>query len=78
MSYPANKNVRSESDKCKLDPNILRIAKQSYRDYVDLYSHRLPRPMGIVVNRHDGRGKPVYSRVILLPQEVFVPIEYLE
>jgi hypothetical protein len=34
--------------------------------------------MGMVVNRNDGRGKPVYNQLILLPQEVFVPIEYLD
>ncbi len=81
MSYSANtaKNVRPDHlDKFKGDPNILRIAKQAYHDYVDLYSHRLPRPLGIVVNRTDGRGKPVYTHLILLPQEVFVPVDYLE
>jgi len=76
MSYSAHnaKNARLDTP----DPHILRIAKQAYHDYVDLYSHRLPRPLGIVVNRSDGRGKPVYTQLILLPQEVFVPIDYLE
>jgi|YNPMSStandDraft_2_1061718.scaffolds.fasta_scaffold14889_2 diketogulonate reductase-like aldo/keto reductase len=80
MSYSANsgKTMRADHEKCKVDPEILRIAKQAYRDYVDLYSHHLPRPMGMVVNRNDGRGKPVYNQLILLPQEVFVPIEYLD
>jgi hypothetical protein len=81
MSYsPATpkKEKVDQLEKYKVDPNMLRIAKQSYRDFVDMYSHRLPRPMGIVVNKNDGRGKMIYSQLILLPSEVFIPIELIE
>ncbi|MFN3925763.1 MAG: hypothetical protein ACK4QL_00240 [Pseudanabaenaceae cyanobacterium] len=80
MSYPPmpRRDKPEPSDRGKFDPNMLRIAKQSYRDYLDMYSHRLPRPLGVVVNKIDGRGKLIYNQLILLPQEVFVPIDLIE
>ena len=62
----------------KVDPMILRSARQIYRYYADFYAAQLPRPMGIAVNRIDMTGKLIYSQLILLPQESFVPMELIE
>ncbi|MDX2254225.1 MAG: hypothetical protein NW214_01780 [Pseudanabaenaceae cyanobacterium bins.39] len=62
----------------KFDPMIVRAAKQIYRYYADSYASQLPRPMGVVINRQDMNGKLIYSQLILLPQESFVPIEIIE
>jgi hypothetical protein len=61
-----------------VDPAILRAAKQVFRFYVDSYATQLPRPLGVAVNRSDMSGKLVYSQLILLPQESFIPIELIE
>jgi hypothetical protein len=62
----------------KVDPMIVRAAKQIYRYYADSYAAQLPRPMGIAINRIDMTGKLIYSQLILLPQESFVPMELIE
>ncbi len=62
----------------KVDPMIVRAAKQIYRYYADSYAAQLPRPMGIAINRIDMSGKLIYSQLILLPQESFVPMELIE
>jgi hypothetical protein len=62
----------------KVDPVVLRAAKQIYRYYVDAYATQLPRPLGIAVNRDQMSGKLVYTQLILLPKETFVPIELIE
>jgi len=62
----------------KVDPMIIRSAKQIYRYYADSYAAQLPRPMGIAINRIDMTGKLIYSQLILLPQESFVPMELIE
>ena len=62
----------------KVDPLIVRAAKQIYRYYADSYAAQLPRPMGIAINRIDMSGKLIYSQLILLPQESFVPMELIE
>jgi hypothetical protein len=62
----------------KVDPMIVRAAKQIYRYYADSYAAQLPRPMGIAINRLDMTGKLIYSQLILLPQESFVPMELIE
>ncbi|MBD2149282.1 hypothetical protein H6F44_03960 [Pseudanabaena sp. FACHB-1277] len=61
-----------------IDPTILRAAKQIYRYYADSYAAQLPRPMGVVINRQDMSGKLIYSQLLLLPQESFVPIDIIE
>lgn len=61
-----------------VDPTILRAAKQIYRYYADSYAAQLPRPMGVVINRQSMSGKLVYSQLLLLPQESFVPIDIIE
>jgi len=69
---------QSESVAKKVDPLIVRAAKQIYRYYADSYAAQLPRPMGIAINRIDMSGKLIYSHLILLPQESFVPMELIE
>jgi hypothetical protein len=61
-----------------VDPMILRAAKQIYRYYVDSYAAQMPKPMGVVINRQNMSGKLIYSQLLLLPQESFVPIDIIE
>ena len=81
MSYAAQ---RLESERKlepvtkKVDPMVIRAAKQIYRYYADSYAAQLPRPMGIAINRIDMTGKLIYSQLILLPQESFVPMDLIE
>jgi hypothetical protein len=70
--------LQSEALAKKVDPMIIRAAKQIYRYYCDSYAAQLPRPMGIAINRIDMTGKLIYSQLILLPQESFVPMELIE
>ena len=81
MTYAAQRlesERQSESVAKKVDPLIVRAAKQIYRYYADSYAAQLPRPMGIAINRIDMSGKLIYSHLILLPQESFVPMELIE
>ncbi len=83
MSYAAQKDEQSSSSRRemaakKIEPSILKGAKQIYRDYLDTHSSHLPRPLGVAINRLDMSGKLVYKDAIFLPQESFVPIEILE
>ena len=84
MSYAAQRLEQPErqldpvAKTKKVDPMIVRAAKQIYRYYADSYAAQLPRPMGIAINRLDMTGKLIYSQLILLPQESFVPMELIE
>ncbi len=82
MSYAAQRLEQPERQlepvAKKVDPMIIRAAKQIYRYYADSYAAQLPRPMGIAINRIDMTGKLIYSQLILLPQESFVPMELIE
>ena len=82
MSYAAQRLEQIERQPepviKKVDPMIIRSAKQIYRYYADSYAAQLPRPMGIAINRIDMTGKLIYSQLILLPQESFVPMELIE
>ena len=82
MSYAAQRLEQIERQPepviKKVDPMIIRAAKQIYRYYADSYAAQLPRPMGIALNRIDMTGKLIYSQLILLPQESFVPMELIE
>jgi hypothetical protein len=69
---------QSEPIAKKVDPLIVRAAKQIYRYYADSYATQLPRPIGVAINRIDMTGKLIYTQLILLPQESFVPIELIE
>ncbi len=82
MTYAAQRleqiERQPETVAYKVDPMIVRAAKQIYRYYADSYAAQLPRPMGIAINRLDMTGKLIYSQLILLPQESFVPMELIE
>ncbi len=82
MTYAAQKleqkERKLETSAQNIDPMIIRAAKQIYRYYADSYAAQLPRPMGIAINRLDMNGKLIYSQLILLPQESFVPMELIE
>lgn len=82
MTYAAQRleqiERQPETAAYKVDPMIVRAAKQIYRYYADSYAAQLPRPMGIAINRIDMTGKLIYSQLILLPQESFVPMELIE
>jgi len=67
----------SEPTVKKVDPMVIRAAKQIYRYYADSYAAQLPRPMGIAINRIDMTGKLIYSQLILVPQESFVPMDLI-
>ena len=81
MTYAAQRlesERHSESVAKKVDPLIVRAAKQIYRYYADSYAAQMPRPLGVAINRLDMTGKLIYSQLILLPQESFVPNELIE
>jgi hypothetical protein len=81
VSYAAQRlesERQSEPSAKKVDPMVIRAAKQIYRYYADSYAAQLPRPMGIAINRIDMTGKLIYSQLILLPQESFVPMDLIE
>ncbi len=81
MTYAAQRlesERHSEPTVKKVDPMVIRAAKQIYRYYADSYAAQLPRPMGIAINRIDMTGKLIYSQLILLPQESFVPMDLIE
>lgn len=72
MSY----TKRSERQKqiISIDPAALKAARQVYRLYLESHPD-LHQPKGVVVNRDNMTGKLLYSSPVLLPSEVFVPVE---
>ncbi|MFN5857120.1 MAG: hypothetical protein ACK456_14720 [Pseudanabaenaceae cyanobacterium] len=85
MTYAATKRVEifdkmSEpaTNKPRIDPMVVRAAKQVYYYYVECYGAQLPRPLGVAVNRYSLEGKLIYSQILLLPQETFVSIDFIE
>lgn len=62
-----------------LDPSVLRAARQIYRTYYEVHPEITERPYGVAIDRFTYRGKLIFrSKVILLPQECFVPFSQLE
>jgi hypothetical protein len=62
-----------------LDPALLRAARQIYRTYYEVHPDQQQRPYGVAIDRYTYRGKLIFrSKVILLPQEYFVPFSQLE
>ena len=62
-----------------IDPAILKVARQVYRDYCETHSSNAKRPSGVVVNQLTYQGKVLFSnQPILLPQERFIPVAQLE
>lgn len=62
-----------------LDPAVLRAARQIYRTYYEVHPEITQRPYGVAIDRYTHRGKLIFRpKVILLPQECFVPFSQLE
>ncbi len=62
-----------------IDPTILRAARQIYQIYYEVHPELVQRPSGVAINRLTYRGKLIFSsKVILLPQECFVPFSQIE
>ncbi|MGQ4646910.1 hypothetical protein [Lyngbya aestuarii] len=62
-----------------LDPSLLRAARQIYRTYCEVHPNLVQRPYGVAIDRYTHRGKLIFrSKVVLLPQECFVPFSQLE
>lgn len=62
-----------------LDPTLLRAARQIYRTYYEVHPDQTQRPYGVAIDRYTYRGKLIFrSKVVLLPQECFVPLSQLE
>lgn len=62
-----------------IDPAILKVARQVYRDYCETHASNAKRPSGVVVNQSTYQGKILFStQPILLPQERFIPIAQIE
>ncbi|HEY9891543.1 MAG TPA: hypothetical protein V6D37_07020 [Candidatus Sericytochromatia bacterium] len=62
-----------------LDPSVLRAARQIYHTYYEVHPELTQRPYGVAIDRFTYRGKLIFrSKVILLPQECFVPFSQLE
>ncbi len=62
-----------------LDPALLRAARQIYRTYYEVHPDLTQRPFGVAIDRYTHRGKLIFrNKVILLPQECFVPFSQLE
>ncbi|AFY72870.1 hypothetical protein Syn7502_00736 [Synechococcus sp. PCC 7502] len=77
MSYTTSKRSERQKQITNIDSLVLKIARQVYRLYQESYPE-LPTPYGIAVNRGTMTGKLIYSHPILLPTEIFVPIEIIE
>jgi hypothetical protein len=62
-----------------IDPALLRVARDVYQLYFEPDSERLPRPLGVAVDRVKYKGHVIFSsRPILLPQEYFIPVTEIE
>ncbi|GAB4276534.1 MAG: hypothetical protein Fur0025_01760 [Oscillatoriaceae cyanobacterium] len=73
-----NRGVSLDSPQL-LDPTLLRAARQVYRYYKDVHQDRMPRPLGVVMDRFSYRGHLVFrKRPALLMTECFVTFEQIE
>lgn len=62
-----------------IDPALLRVARQIYRDYCETHPGAAKRPSGVAVNQLTYQGKILFSsHPVLLPQERFIPLSQLE
>lgn len=61
-----------------LDPAILQSARHIYRTYYEVHPDEVQRPIGVAIDRVTLRGKLLFSKPILLPQECFVPLGQIE
>jgi hypothetical protein len=62
-----------------LDSSLLQAARQIYRDYYEVHTEQVQRPIGVAIDRFTHRGQLIFGRKpILLPQECFVPFNQIE
>lgn len=62
-----------------MDTAILQAAKQIYQSHVQLRPDMVESPRGVVIHPRTLRGDLIYSEYpILLPYELFIPLEMLE
>ncbi|MFB2936166.1 hypothetical protein ACE1B6_13010 [Aerosakkonemataceae cyanobacterium BLCC-F154] len=61
------------------DPGILKAARNIYRIYYEVHPNVSQRPLGVVINQNNYRGKLIFShKPVLLPAECFVPFNQIE
>lgn len=61
-----------------IEPAFLKNARQLYHAYCESHAEHLQRPLGVVINRINHRGKLIFSKKpVLLPQEYFVPFSQI-
>ena len=62
-----------------IDPDLLGIARQLYREYYYNHTPQMRRPLGVVVHRRSHRAMVVFShQPVLLWDECLIPLERLE
>jgi len=61
-----------------LDPSLLQSARHIYRTYYEVHPEQVQRPLGVAIDRVTHRGKLIFIKPILLPQECFVPLSHIE
>lgn len=72
-------NISSANVPTLADPGILKAARNIYRIYYEVHPNVSQRPLGVVINRHNYRGKLIFSQnIVLLPTECFVPFQEIE
>jgi len=75
---PIENNVKKPNAPDLPDPSLIKAARQIYRLYYEVHPKVVQRPLGVVINRVNYRGKLIFSKPILLPQESFVPLNQIE
>lgn len=72
-------NISSANVPTLADPDILKAARNIYRIYYEVHPNVSQRPLGVVINRNNYRGKLIFAqKIILLPTESFVPFNEIE
>lgn len=75
----AGVGVDDESIMVVVDPAVVRSARLIYQTYYEVHPELTEPPLGVAINRLTHRGKLIFTgKAILLPQECFVPFEWLE
>ncbi|WP_322744745.1 hypothetical protein [[Phormidium] sp. LEGE 05292] len=72
-------NISSANVPTLADPGILKAARNIYRIYYEVHPNISHRPLGVVINRNNYRGKLIFAqKIVLLPAECFVPFNEIE
>jgi hypothetical protein len=71
--------VEDENMAAYIDPAVVRSARLIYQIYYEVHPELTEPPLGVAINRLTHRGKLIFAgKAILLPQECFVPFEWIE